>query len=163
MRQAAIVQPLLASLGAVALALALGVIVVGYGVCLPLLADGGGLVDLNLGRALAAPIAARLADLLVGASLVAALCLPVARASAAGRAAAWALVSAAAIHRVLLAPAVADAWSRVDRLTMRPADLADEAARWTQAELGTLGAAGLLALALLALTTRPGGARGRDN
>ncbi|MEZ4448121.1 MAG: hypothetical protein R3B09_01495 [Nannocystaceae bacterium] len=156
---------LLDLLGALALALVIGVLVVGHGVCLPLL-DASGLLDPDLARAVSAPIAARLAEVLLAASIVVALGLPSARATASGRALAWALVGGAAVHRLLIVPAVADAWSRVDRGAMLPQDLAALATRWTQAQHWTLLGLGLVALALLvlraALTPRPGEPVERD-
>jgi hypothetical protein len=108
--------------GTIALCAALGAILVGHGVVLPALAHETGLIDANLARALAGPAALRIGDVVLGASIVVGLSAPRWLRSRIGTTLALVLVAAAAANRVVVTPAVYEAWSRVDLVAARPAD-----------------------------------------
>jgi hypothetical protein len=142
-----------ALIGFAAAALLLGALVVGYFVALPALSSSP-LLDGNLARAVSAPLAQRLADLVVVASVVLALAAPRWIASRAGTTIALVLTAAALAHRLLLAPHLERLWSRVDVVAARPVDLLAEAQRWSEHQQWLLVAMCALVLALFGLATR---------
>lgn len=139
---------------------AIGAVVIGYGVVLPTLDGQTHLVDANLGRALAEPIALRLAEILVGASIVLALVAPRWLRTRLGTTLALMLVTATTANRVLLAPAVYAAWARVDLVAGRPLDRLAQAQELAHDQQWLLGSTlalllGLVWLAVHATTVRP--------
>lgn len=142
-----------ALIGAAAAALLLGSIVVGHFVALPAIA-GSSLLDANLAKAVSAPIAVQLADLLVAASAALALAAPRWIASRAGTTLALVLLGTALAHRLLLVPHLGRLWARVDLVAGRPADLLAEAQRWAGHQQWLLAAMVALALVLLGLASR---------
>jgi len=151
---------LAAFLGTLALCAAIGAVTVGYGVVLPTLEAQAHLVDANLGRALAEPIVMRLAEILVGASIVFALAAPRWLRTRLGTTLALALVMATTANRVLMAPAVYAAWARVDLVAGRPAERLARAQELAQDQLWLLASTlvlllGLVWLAVHATTVHP--------
>jgi hypothetical protein len=108
-------------LGLLAVATALGALVVGRAVVLPEMAQSE-LIDANLAKALSAPLHARLAEVVLAAHLV--------LAAVGGRwfGARWPttiallLVGASGMHRFVLLPALYAAWSRADLVAGRPVE-----------------------------------------
>jgi hypothetical protein len=142
-----------ALIGFAAAALLLGALVVGYFVAIPALAASP-LLDANLARAVSAPLGQRLADLVVGFSVVLALAAPRWIASKAGTTIALVLIGAALAHRLLLLPHHDRLWARVDVVAARPVDLLAEAQRWSDHQQWLLVAMCVLVLALFGLATR---------
>jgi len=145
---------LTAFLGLLALATCVGVLVIGYGVALPGLAASP-LVDANLGKALAAPLGLRLAEILAGAGLVLMFTVPGWLASRVATMSSLLLAGAALAHRLLLVPHLGRLWARVDLIAGRPVDNLAEAQRWTEHQLLLLIIMGLLLLVLAAVAARP--------
>lgn len=154
MAKAAPVRPA-ALLGCSAAALLVGAIAVGHFVLLPALAASP-LLDANLAKAVAGPLAQRLADLMFVGSAGLALAAPRWISSKLGTTLALLLTGAALAHRLLLVPHLSRLWARVDLVAGRPLDLLGEAERWAEHQqwllLGMLG----LTLVLVALATRRG-------
>ena len=140
--------------GLLALATFLGALVIGYGVALPGIAASS-LVDANLGKALTAPLALRLAEILAGAGLVLMFSVPGWLASRVATTVSLLLAGAALAHRLLLVPHLGRLWARVDLIAGRPVDNLAEAQRWTQHQQWLLLVMGLLLLLLAALAARP--------
>lgn len=106
-------------IGILALGLALGSIVLGH-LILPGLHAGTTLVDANLARALAEPLALRTAELiLVAAVLVTAVARPWLRHHA-GTTLGLLAVGVAGLDRFVILPRAHEAWARVDLVAMRP-------------------------------------------
>lgn len=138
--------------GVVALGLALGTIVVGHGVVLPMLDAQTGLIDPNLARALAQPMALRLAELLALCCVLLALAAPHWLRSRFATTTSLLLVGAAAVNRAVIVPTLYATWSHVDLVAGRPAAriaAAQELARDHQWVLLAM-AAGLLVTAGIA-------------
>ena len=108
--------------GILALGIALGGVLVGHGLLIPLLTSGDGLVDQNLARALANPLELRVGDAVLVACLV--LAAVSHRWGGAAVTTTVTLVAAclAAVDRLLLLPRMHDAYGRVDLVAGRPAD-----------------------------------------
>jgi len=146
------VQRAAACLGILALAAALGAMVVGELVVVPGLAAQGDLVDLNLLTRIAAPVHLRCTEIaLVSAVLLLGVASHWLRSRLATTLALLTVASTGALRLVLL-PAVYEAWARVDRVAALPydrlmhaQDLTDEA-YW----LGLGGITMLVAMAVLA-------------
>lgn len=139
--------------GAAAAALLLGSVVVGYFVALPVIA-GSPLLDANLAKAVSAPIAVQLADVLVAAAAGVALAAPRWIASRAGTTLALVLLGTALAHRLLLVPHLGRLWARVDLVAGRPADLLAEAGRWAGHQQWLLAGMVAVVLVLLGLASR---------
>lgn len=152
MRIAEAVRPA-AFFGLLALATFLGALVIGYGVALPGIAASS-LVDANLGKALTAPLALRLAEILAGAGLVLMFSVPGWLASRVATTISLLLAGAALAHRLLLVPHLGRLWARVDLIAGRPVDNLAEAQRWTEHQQWLLLIMGLLLLVLAALAAR---------
>ena len=146
-----------ACLGLLAFATFFGALVIGYAVAVPGLA-GSPLIDANLGRALATPLALRLAEILIGAGVVLAMTASRWISSRAATTLALLLTGAALAHRLLLLPHLGRLWARVDLIAGRPVDTLAEAQRWAQHQQWLLLGMGALLVVLAALATR-GGAR----
>lgn len=142
-----------ACLGLLAFAAFLGALVIGYGVALPGLANSP-LIDANLGKALAAPLGLRMAEILVGAGVVLVATVPGWIASRAATCIALLLTGAALAHRLLLLPHLGRLWARVDLIAGRPIDTLAEAQRWSQHQEWLLLGMGLLLLVLAGLAAR---------
>lgn len=141
--------------GLLAFATFLGALVIGHGVVVPGVAASP-LIDANLGKALAAPLTLRLAEVLVGAGVVLIFAAPGWIASRVATTVALLLAGAALAHRFLLLPHLGRLWARVDLIAGRPVDTLAEAQRWTQHQHTLLIAMGVLLLVLAALAARPG-------
>ncbi len=135
-------------IGVLALAVALGSVLLGYGLLLPGL-EGAELIDANLAHALAHPLYLRTGEVVLVAGVVLVAVMP--KWTANPRATPLALVVAAlaGIHRLVVLPALGEAWSRVDAVAQRPLPAMEEAERW--ADYHVLVSVLLLAL-LLGLT-----------
>jgi hypothetical protein len=126
------------SLAFLALALALGSLVVGHGVLLPALARNE-LIDANLLRSLAEPLAIILADIILASSALLAMLTPRWLGARAGGIVAALLVAAAALDRGLVLPTLYRALARVDLLSGRPIHRALDAETWGLRHLVLVG------------------------
>jgi len=140
--------------GVLALAVFVGALVIGLGVIVPGLAASP-LVDANLGKALAAPLTLRLAEILVGAAVVLIFAVPGWIASRVATTLSLLLAGAALAHRFLLLPHLGRLRARVDLIAGRPVDSLAEAERWTQHQQSLLVVMGVLLLVLVGLAARP--------
>jgi predicted secreted protein len=142
-----------AVLGFLAVATALGALVVGRAVVLPEMAQPE-LVDANLAKALSAPLHTRLAEVVLAAHLV--------LAAIAGRwfGARWpttialVLVGGSGLHRFIVLPALYTAWSRADLVAGRPVDQLLAADRLQLQELALVAAMVVLHCVLLIAASR---------
>lgn len=108
-------------IGILALGLALGSIVLGHVIVVPMLQANTSLIDANLARALGEPLALRSAELCLAAVVVVAA---VARAwlrHHAGTTLGLLAAGLAATDRFVILPRMHEAWARVDLVAMRPA------------------------------------------
>lgn len=129
-----------------ALGLALGSIVLGHLMLVPMLRADHALVDANLARALAEPLALRTAELGLAACVVLAAVAHRWLRHRAGTTLALLAVGIAGVERFGLLPRLHVAWARVDLVAMRPQ------AKIAMAEqLGTIQHAVLAALIVLLL------------
>jgi len=142
-----------ACVGLLAFAIFFGALVIGHGVVLPGLA-GSPLIDANLGKALAAPLSLRLAEILVGAGVVLVLTVPRWISSRMATTLALLLAGAALAHRLLVLPHLGRLWARVDIVAGRPVDTLAEAQRWTQNQQWLLLMMAVLLVVLAGLATR---------
>jgi hypothetical protein len=153
-------------LGAASLVLALGAIVIGYGVVIPGLEQSvdAGLIDGNLRVALTEPIERRLTTLILVASVgIAAAFGPWAPPPTPARASSWTshltgtlalvLLFVSAALRLWIVPGRLAAWARVDVVTGRPALALEQALTWNTSQSAALAAALALIVALAAVTT----------
>jgi len=142
-----------ACLGLVVVATALAALVLGRFVVVPMLAHGHTLVDANLARSLAEPLHLRLAEIALGATLVAFVVVPRWTRSKVAAALAMVLVIGTATWRALLVPALYAAYARVDLVAGRPIDRLQELERLEDLESAVVSAMALLlgALAFAAL------------
>lgn len=125
-----------AAFGLVVIAVAIAALVLGRFVLVPMLARSHTLVDANLARALAGPIHLRLAEIGLGATLLAFVVLPRWTRSRLAAALALVLVAAGAAWRAWLLPQLYAAWSKVDLVAARPLDrlrAAEDLDQWDQA------------------------------
>jgi hypothetical protein len=147
---------LLAILG---LGLALGSIVVGHAVLVPGL-RAATLVDPNMARALAGPLALRTAELSLGGCIILTMATP--RAARPHMPAVLAKVAStlglvatalAAIDRVLLLPRLQSAWAQVDIVAGRPQAQLELAEQLTRYHHGGLAVVALCLLGLAGMLT----------
>jgi hypothetical protein len=129
-----------------ALGLALGSIVLGHMILLPMLRADTTLVDANLARALAEPLALRTAELGLAACVVLAAVAHHWLRHRAGTTLALLAVGIAGVERFGLLPRLQVAWARVDLVAMRP-----QAKIVVAEQLGTIHHAALAALIVLLL------------
>lgn len=109
-----------AFIGMLALGLALGSIVLGHLILVPALRADTSLVDANLARALAEPLALRTAELSLAACILLAAVVHRWLRHRAGLSLALLAVGVAGIERFVLLPRLHVAWGRVDLVAMRP-------------------------------------------
>jgi hypothetical protein len=127
--------PLRAALAILALSTALGALVVGELVVVPMLGRTD-LLDANLATAVSAPVHLRTAEIGVAAGLAVALAVPAWLRSRFATSVALLLLLGATARRVVLLPALYAAWARVDIVAGRPEARLHEArelARWSEA------------------------------
>jgi hypothetical protein len=110
----------LASLGILALATALGAVILGELAIVPGVASQTHLVDANLATALAGPVHMRIGEIALAATFVLAAVVPRWLGSRRATAAALLAFGSMVLYRIVLLPAVYAAWSRVDRVAGRP-------------------------------------------
>jgi hypothetical protein len=109
-----------ALIGILALGLALGSIVLGHLILVPALQGNTTLVDANLARALAEPLALRSAELVLASCVVLAAVARHWLRPRAGTTLALVAAGIAGADRLGLLPRVHEAWGRVDLVAMRP-------------------------------------------
>jgi hypothetical protein len=129
-----------------ALGLALGSIVLGHLILVPMLQADHALVDANLARALAEPLALRTAELVLAACVVLAAVTHRWLRHRAGTTLALLAVGIAGVERFGLLPRLQVAWARVDLVAMRP-----QAKIVVAEQLGTIHHAAIAALIVLLL------------
>lgn len=129
-----------------ALGLALGSIVLGHLILVPMLRADTTLVDANLARALTEPMALRTAELILAACVVLATVTHRWLRHRAGTTLALLAVGIAGVERFGLLPRLQVAWARVDLVAMRP-----HAKIVVAEQLGTIHHAALAALIVLLL------------
>jgi hypothetical protein len=132
----------------VVVATALAALVLGRFVVVPMLAHGHTLVDANLARSLAEPLHLRLAEIGLGAALLAFVLVPRWTRSRVAAALAMVLVIGMALWRALLVPALYAAYARVDLVAGRPLDRLQEVDRLDDLESAAVSAMALLFVAL---------------
>jgi hypothetical protein len=137
-----------ACLGILAVATALAALVLGRFVVVPMLAHSHSLVDANLARSLAEPLHLRLAEIGLGAMLVAFVVVPRWTRSKVAAALAMVLVIGAAAWRAWLVPTLYAAYARVDLVAGRPAFRLQEVERLEDLESAAVSAMALLLVAL---------------
>ena len=121
-----------ALLGTLALALALGSLVVGHLLLIPALAGNTDLIDANLARTLAEPLALECATLIGFACVaLAGLAKPWLKHTL-GLSVSLVAVAIAALDRLALLPRMQAAWSRVDLVAGRPVERVREAEQLQQ-------------------------------
>ena len=140
---------LLSSIGLLSLCVGIGAIVIGHGVAVPALAEGHSLLDANLARALADPMRLRVAEFVLGASIVMAAVVPRWLGQATATTIALLGVGLAAAQRVVLIPRMHEAWAGVDLVARRPLERIVEAERLTFVHESVLAASLVALLALL--------------
>lgn len=157
-------------LGLVALAVAMGALVVGRAVVLPELGSHPELLDANFAKAVSAPIHLRLAEIVLGAHLLLAAFARPWVGSRWATTVALVLVGASAVHRFALLPTLYDAWARADLVAGRPVAHILEGQRLELQETVLIGTMLLLQLVLCggaALSARarqfPSAAGGRSD
>jgi hypothetical protein len=131
-----------------ALGLALGSIVLGHSILVPTLRADTSLVDANLARALAEPLALRTAEVALGACMVLAAVAHRWLRHRAGTSLALLAVGVAGVERFGLLPRLHVAWSRVDLVAMRP-----QAKVAVAEQLSTIHHAAIATLIVLLLAT----------
>jgi hypothetical protein len=141
-------------IGTLALAAALGGVLVGELVVVPGLVNQTTLVDANLATALTGPLHLRLGEIALAATLVLAFVVPRWLGSKRASGAALLAFGLAAAHRFVLLPGVYAAWSRVDRLAGRPVERFLEAQRLTTQAHWSAIALVLVLVAIAWLSTR---------
>jgi hypothetical protein len=147
-----------AFIGMLALGLALGSMVLGHLILVPMLRAEPTLVDANLARALAEPLALRTAELALGACMVLAAVVHRWLRHRAGTTLALLAIGIAGVERFGLLPRLHVAWARVDLVAMRPQAkiaVAEQLSTIHHAALATLIVL-LLAIAGLASLDREG-------
>lgn len=142
-----------ALIGILALGLALGSLILGHLILVPALEANTSLVDANLARALAEPLALRCAELVLLACVVLA---GVARGWLRVRAGTTLALLAAGIagaDRLGLLPRMQAAWGRVDLVAMRPYVRVEDAQQLTLIHHSAVAALLLVLLALAGLAS----------
>ena len=134
-------------IGIVALGLALGALVLGHLILVPMLEGDLSLVDANLARALAEPLALRSAEIVLAACVVLACCARSWLRVRAGTTLALLTVGIASADRFGLIPRMQDAWGRVDLVAMRPVVRVEDAQ-----QLSVVHELSVVALLLILLT-----------
>jgi hypothetical protein len=146
-----------AFVGQLAVSLALGALVVGYALTLPLLEQGSELVDPNLGKALGHGIALRLGLLILVASAITAVVARRWTQSSIGTTLALSGLVLAALDRVAILPRLYETWARVDLVAGRPAERLADASQLSHWHEGVCVVLALCLLAVAGLGTRAGG------
>lgn len=142
-----------ALIGIVALGLGLGSLVLGHLILVPMLEGDLSLVDANLARALAEPLALRCAELVLAACVVlACVAKPWLRVRA-GTSLALLASGVAAGDRLASMPRMQAAWGRVDLVAMRPRVRVEDAAQLSMIHEATVVALLLILLALAGLAS----------
>lgn len=142
-------------LGLVAVAIALGTLVVGRAVVVPALATHTELLDANLAKAIAGPVHLRLAEVVLAAHLMLAAFAQRLVGARWGTTVGLVLVSASAVHRFLLLPTLYEAWARADLVAGRPVARIVEAQQLELQETVLVGTMVVLQLGVcLALAVR---------
>lgn len=121
-----------ATLGTLALALALGSLVVGHLVLIPALASDTSLIDANLARTLAEPLALQCGTLIVIACVALAVLVKPWLEHTLALSVSLGAVAIAALDRLALLPRLQAAWRRVDLVAGRPVERVDEAQQLQQ-------------------------------
>ncbi|HET6583537.1 MAG TPA: hypothetical protein VFG69_08815 [Nannocystaceae bacterium] len=129
-------------------ATAIAALVLGRFVVVPMLAHSHLLVDANLARSLAEPLHLRLAEIGLGATLVAFVLVQRWTPSKLAAALAMVLVAGTALWRAMLVPALYAAYARVDLVAGRPVDRLPELERLEDLEQAAVSAMILLLVAL---------------
>ena len=140
-------------IGILALGLALGSIVLGHVLLVPMLQANTSLVDANLARALAEPLAMRSAELCLLAAVVVA---GVARAwlrHHAGTTLGLLAAGLAALDRFVMLPRTHEAWVRVDLVAMRPANRIEAAEQLSMVHEANIAALALVLVAIAVLAS----------
>jgi hypothetical protein len=140
-------------IGILALGLALGSIVLGQLVLVPILQANTELVDANLARALSEPLALRTAELALAAAV---LLAAIARAwlrHHAGTTLGLLAVGVAAIDRFVILPRMHEAWSRVDLVAQRPIARLEAAEKLAQIHDGAIAVLVLVLVAIAVLAS----------
>jgi hypothetical protein len=137
-----------ALIGIVALGLALGSIVVGHLILVPTLQADTTLVDANLARALAEPLALRSAELALAACVALACVAQRWLRHRAGTTLALLAAGIAGVDRLGLLPRVHEAWGRVDLVAMRPQVRIEAAEQLSLIHEATLATSIVLLLAI---------------
>ncbi|MFV8750556.1 hypothetical protein ACNOYE_08380 [Nannocystaceae bacterium ST9] len=142
--------------GTLALALALGSLVVGHLLLIPALAGDTSLIDANLARTLAEPLAMKCATLLLIACALLAIVVKPWLKHTLGLSVSLVAVAIAALDRLVLLPRLQAAWARVDLVAGRPVERVSEAQELQQThEIALiLVLVGLVGLAMLATLKR---------
>ena len=151
-----------AVLGVIALSFALGSITLGHGLLVPLI-DDAELVDPNLARTLATPLIERSSECLLAATIILAM---ISRRWVARRFAgplALSIAGLAAMDRFIVLPRLGQAWSRVDRVALRPVEQLESALRLESIHEWCLVTALLLLLILIGLITWRSDSRSAPN
>ncbi|GEM_PF-4721625 len=143
-----------ALLGSIALGLALGSLVVGHALMVPLVRDAP-LLDPNLARTLAAPLVQRSSELLLACAIVIAMVSRRWRLLRLAGPTALLVAGLAAVDRFFLLPRLGKAWSRVDLVAQRPIDRLEAAHQLQSTHEGVLAVALLLLLVLFGLVNLP--------
>lgn len=136
-----------------ALGLALGAIVLGHLILVPQLQADTSLVDPNLARALAEPLALRSAELALAASVMLAIVAQRWLRHRAGTTLALVAVGITGADRFGVLPRLQDAWGRVDLVAMRPELKVTAAEQLSQIHQLTLAALVVVLLALAGLAS----------
>ncbi len=143
-----------AAIGYLAVSMALGCLVVGFGVVLPAIEGGTELVDANLANAIAQGIALRLGLVLIAACAVVAIATPRWTHSRGATTLALVAVGLAGLDRLVLIPHLNRAWARADLVAGRPLDRIQEAVELTQWHHGVLVGLGLALIAVALIAQR---------
>ncbi len=139
-----------ACLGILALAAALGALVIGQLVAVPGLFSQGSLVDLNLLTRIAAPIHLRCAEIALCAGVVLLGVSSTWMRSRLGTTLALLAVACTGTLRLVLLPTLYDTWAQVDRVAQLPHDRLMRAQGLTD-EVYWLGLSGITLLVLMAV------------
>ena len=142
-----------ALIGTVALGLALGAIVLGHLLLVPMLEADTSLVDANLARAMAEPLAMRSAEVALGACVVLALVARHWLRHWAGATLALLAAGIAGANRFGVLPQVHEAWGRVDLVAMRPRVRIDAAEQLSLIHDSSLAVIVVLLIAIAALAS----------
>ncbi|NVB37610.1 hypothetical protein G6O69_07185 [Pseudenhygromyxa sp. WMMC2535] len=140
-----------AIIGIMSLALALGGVVVGHLLLIPMLRGETALVDANLARALSQPLAMRCAEVVLAASVLLAAVARRWLPHRVGPTLALLAAGVAGIERLVLLPELHEAWARVDLVAMRPLARIEVAEQLTLIHQACMGAMIVLLTGIAAL------------